>query len=75
MMEDAHFKAREAIIRMAHPVLGEIAMQNVVPRLSETPGGVRSVGPKLGEHNKEVFEDLLGMDEQRLNALQKGGVV
>ncbi len=75
MLEDAHFKAREAIIRLAHPVLGEVAMQNVVPRLSDTPGAVRSVGPELGEHNSEVFEGLLGRDTQTLESFQKDGVI
>ncbi len=75
MLADVHFKAREAIIRMAHPVLGDIAMQNVVPRLSDTPGVVHSVGPELGEHNAYVFEDLLGMNTRRLDALRERGVV
>jgi len=40
MLEDAHFKAREAIIRTMHPKFGELQMQNVAPKLSVTPGGV-----------------------------------
>jgi formyl-CoA transferase len=41
-------------------------MQNVVPRLSATPGSIGWVGPELGEHNDEVFGDILQMpaDEQ-----------
>ena len=35
-------------------------MQNVVPRLSETPGEVRWTGPKLGQHNDEVFKRCSG---------------
>ena len=46
MLSDAHFKAREAIVRLAHPTLGEFPMQNVVPKLSDTPGEVRWVGPR-----------------------------
>ena len=38
MLADLHFKAREAIVRLTHPVLGEFPMQNVVPKPSETPG-------------------------------------
>ncbi len=75
MLKDAHFKAREAIISVMHPKLGELRMQNVAPRLSETPGSVRSVGPELGEHNGEVFAELLGLDQARLDALSEAGVI
>ena len=75
MLEDVHFKAREAIISVMHPRLGALRMQNVAPRLSETPGSVRSVGPDLGEHNHEVFEKLLGIDLGRLDALHRSGVI
>ena len=75
MLEDPHFAAREAIIRLAHPEFGELAMQNVFPKLSLTPGKVRWPGPALGEHNEEIFTQTLGMDEQRLNALSASGVI
>jgi len=42
MLEDPHFKAREAIVSVPHPDFGELRMQNVAPKLSETPGAVRS---------------------------------
>jgi formyl-CoA transferase len=75
MLADAHFKARDAIVRLAHPVLGDIAMQNVVPKLSETPGEVRWVGPELGQHNDEIYRGVLGMTDERLAALRAAGVV
>ncbi|MEM9387930.1 MAG: CoA transferase [Pseudomonadota bacterium] len=75
MLEDAHFKARDAIIRLAHPSFGEIAMQNVAPKLSATPGGIRFAGAALGEHNDEVYGDLLGLDAQRRSALQADGII
>jgi len=75
MLEDAHFKAREAIISVAHPVFGELKMQNVAPKLSMTPGQVRTPGPELGQHNDEVYKDLLGMDETQLAELHQRGVI
>ena len=66
MLADPHFAAREAIVRLAHPEFGEIAMQNVVPRLSDTPGPGPHVGPELGEHNDEVYRDLLGLDDDAI---------
>ncbi|TNF60894.1 MAG: CoA transferase, partial [Rhodobacteraceae bacterium] len=60
MMADEHFKAREALVKVDHPDFGPITMQNVAPRLSDTPGKVRHVGPALGEHNAYVYGEVLG---------------
>ncbi|MEO1575989.1 MAG: CaiB/BaiF CoA-transferase family protein, partial [Pseudomonadota bacterium] len=75
MLEDPHFAAREAIIKLAHPVFGELAMQNVFPKLSLTPGTVRHAGPDLGEHNNQVLEDVLGLDEGKRAALAADGII
>lgn len=75
MFADPHFAAREAIVRLAHPELGEFAMHNVAPRLSDTPGAVRHVGPALGEHNDEVYRDLLGLDPDEMASLRSSGVI
>mgnify|MGYP006281065647 CR=1 FL=1 len=75
MLEDQHFKAREAIVRVAHPSFGDLAMQNVCPRLSETPGAVRWTGPEHGEHNAEVYGALLGYSEQKQAELKARGVI
>ena len=75
MLEDAHFKAREAIISVMHPKLGQMRMQNVVPRLSATPGRVRHTGPTLGEHNADILTGLLGLDPLLVAKLHAAGVV
>ena len=75
MLEDAHFAAREAIVKPEHPELGEFPMQNVAPKLSDTPGEVKWVGPKLGEHNDEIFGDLLGLSDERVAELRDAGIV
>lgn len=75
MLEDEHFKAREAIISLLHPAFGEIKMQNVFPKLSETPGKVKWVGPELGEHNKEIYGGLLDIADDRLEELEAKGVI
>ena len=61
MLADPHFAAREAIVRVAHPELGELPMQNVFPKLPATPGSIRHPGPALGEHNDAVYRGLLGL--------------
>jgi formyl-CoA transferase len=75
MFADPHFAARAAIVRLAHPQFGEVAMQNVFPKLSATPGQVRHVGPALGEHNDDVYRGLLGLGDGDLADLAKDGVI
>lgn len=75
MLDDPHFAAREDIVRLPHEEFGEIAMQNVVPKLSETPGEVRWVGPELGQHNDEIHRELLGRSEEEVFDLREKGVI
>ena len=75
MLDDPHFAAREAIVRLSHPEIGELPMQNVVPKLSETPGKLRWLGPDLGAHNEEILAGLLGLSSSDLSQLAAGGVV
>jgi crotonobetainyl-CoA:carnitine CoA-transferase CaiB-like acyl-CoA transferase len=75
MLQDPHFKAREAIVRMLYKGDREIAMQNVFPKLSETPGGVRWIGPELGAHNDEVYGGLLGLSSERIAELAGRGIL
>jgi formyl-CoA transferase len=75
MLDDPHFKAREAIVTTQHPALGDLRMQNVAPRLSVTPGGIRAPAPELGQHNEEVYLDLLGLAPERYAALKAAGVI
>lgn len=55
---DPHFAAREAIVTVSDCELGDVRMQCVVPRFSETPGSVQSTGPRLGQHNDEIYATL-----------------
>jgi formyl-CoA transferase len=75
MLEDAHFQARKAIVTTMHPKLGELKMQNVAPKLSATPGGIRSPAPELGEHNAQVYGQLLGFDAARMAELTARGII
>jgi formyl-CoA transferase len=75
MLEDPHFKARDAIVTVPHPDFGELRMQNVAPKLSETPGSIRRPSPGMGQHNDEVFRELLGLTEERYAELKANKVV
>jgi formyl-CoA transferase len=75
MLADPHFQARESIVTVMHKHLGALAMQNVAPRLSETPGGVHHTGPELGEHNSDVLKGILGLDDAAIAHLATAKVI
>jgi formyl-CoA transferase len=75
MLDDPHFAARHAIVSTEHPRFGTLRMQNVAPRLSLTPSSVRTPAPELGQHNDEVFRDVLGLDAAAIDGLRANGVI
>jgi succinyl-CoA:(S)-malate CoA-transferase subunit B len=73
---DRQFHARRNIVAIDDEKTGEsMTLPAVVPRLSETPGSIRSLGPTLGEHTFEVLRDLLGVDDERLADLRRREVI
>jgi formyl-CoA transferase len=75
MLADPHFAARQAIITVPHPDFGDLPMHNVAPKLSATPGSVRSAGPALGEHSDRVWGGLVGLGPGELARLRAAGVI
>ena len=57
-MADPHVQARGILVDMPDDQMGTIPMHAVVPRLSASPGVLRSPAPKLGEHTAEVLARL-----------------
>jgi crotonobetainyl-CoA:carnitine CoA-transferase CaiB-like acyl-CoA transferase len=74
IMADPHYAARETITEVDHPTLGPLAMQNMIAQLTTTPGRVRHPGPRLGEHNEEVYGEL-GVDAEVLSGLRERQVI
>jgi formyl-CoA transferase len=76
IVEDPQYQEREMIIKVEHPQLGEFPMPGVVPKLSRTPGKVKHVGPDvMGKHNVEVYQELLGFDDEKLKELQEKRII
>jgi crotonobetainyl-CoA:carnitine CoA-transferase CaiB-like acyl-CoA transferase len=75
IFDDPQYAARENILKMSDPRVGELAVPNLVPRLSETPGSVKWLGPALGEHNDEILGGLLGLSTAERERLQNDGVI
>lgn len=69
---DPQFQALGTIARVPDPDLGEVAMPNVLFRMSETPGAIRWAGARLGEHNRDVFGALGVTDEEFAELVARG---
>ena len=72
---DPHVAARGDIATVPDPIVGPLRMQGVYPRLSRTPGRIRSGAPRLGEHNDEVYGKLLGLGARERARLQAARVI
>ncbi|HSQ99605.1 MAG TPA: CoA transferase [Sphingomicrobium sp.] len=76
MLNDPHYRARNAIIDVAHPRWKNLKMQSVFPRLSKTPGSVRTIAPQSpGEDNEQVYGKLLGLDRTQIEELRAREVI
>ena len=75
IFNDPHYKARQSIIEAPDQHLGTVAMPAVVPRLSETPGAIRHAGRDVGQDSRAVLREVLGLEDVRIDALTKEGIV
>ena len=68
IVSDPHYQAREMLLNAELPGGVSVKMPGIVPKLSETPGGVNWQGPTLGQHTDEILGSLglAGADIQRL---------
>lgn len=75
LLADEQMCHREVFMRVADDDLGSMTVQAPVPRFSESPPRVEHLGPRLGQHNTEVYTGLLGLDAGRLADLSAAGVI
>ena len=72
---DPQYAARKTLTDMMVEGVGLLPFPSPLPRLSETPGQLNALGPKLGEANSEIYGDLLGLSAADLEQLQKDGII
>ncbi|MCW5700657.1 MAG: CoA transferase [Rhodospirillales bacterium] len=73
---DRQFHARRNLVAIDDEDVGEvIVVPNVLPRLSETPGQIRHLGPRLGQHTEEVLKDLVGLTDDAIEELRAKRVI
>jgi len=75
IVADPHYQARQDILEVDDPELGHTRMLGIVPKFSDTPGSVQHAGPRLGEHNPEVYGSWLGCSDEELDDLARQGVI
>ena len=74
MMSDAQFLARNMFEQHRFKDGSPITMPAITPKLSETPGETRWLGPELGEHNVEILT-MMGYDKETIEQLKRDGVL
>jgi crotonobetainyl-CoA:carnitine CoA-transferase CaiB-like acyl-CoA transferase len=75
IFKNPHYQARNMIVAPEDPELGPVAMANVVPRLSRTPGAVRWAGRDIGEDTVTVLTEELGLSRGELDALAAANII
>jgi crotonobetainyl-CoA:carnitine CoA-transferase CaiB-like acyl-CoA transferase len=74
MMSDPQFLARNMFEQHAFADGTPIKLPAVTPKLSETPGGTKWIGPELGQHNAEILRSL-GYDDAQIAQLRQDKVI
>lgn len=75
IVQDKHIRARDMIAEVEHPVAGKVFLYGTSPKFSLTPTRVRRHAPLCGEHNEEVYSQLLEFDMNRMADLHERGVI
>ncbi|MBF6617159.1 MAG: CoA transferase [Candidimonas sp.] len=72
---DPHYRARNMLVEPEDRELGPVAMANVVPRMSRTPGAVRWSGRDIGQDTVQVLADELGLSPEQITELSEAQVI
>ena len=65
---------RQMVIEVEHPTLGKVRQVGIAPKLSDTPGKVRSLSPLLGEHTDGVLQEL-GYSQEEIESFRQEGAI
>ena len=75
LLENKHYAERGTFITVDHPQVGAKQYPGLPWKMGGTPGEVRWPSPTLGQHNREIFGGLLGLNGGEIDALESGGVI
>jgi crotonobetainyl-CoA:carnitine CoA-transferase CaiB-like acyl-CoA transferase len=74
LLQDPQVLFRDTITTVDDEDLGQIKMQNLMARLTGTPGSIRFPGRRLGQDNEALYQELLGIGPEELEKLRAEGV-
>ncbi len=75
IVEDPHYRARDAIIEVEDPQYGTLKHPAVTPRLANNPGAVHRGAPMLGADTDAILRDILAMSEAEIAELRRRQIV
>jgi crotonobetainyl-CoA:carnitine CoA-transferase CaiB-like acyl-CoA transferase len=75
LLEDPHYRERGTFVTVDHPQVGPRQYPGLPWKMSATPGEIRWPSPTLGQHNREIYGGLLGLDAEEVDALEANGVI
>ena len=75
IFQDEHYKFRESIQTVTTKRLGDLMMPGVAAKFSKTPAPPLNSAPDLGEHNFDVYSELLGLSNAEIENLKKAGII
>ena len=74
IVRDVHYQARDMIQTHTLSDGQDISLPGIVPKLTDTPGETKWLGPKLGEHTREILQ-AIGYSDEQLAQLRNTGVI
>ena len=75
LLEDPHYRERGTFVEVTHPQVGPRWYPGVPWKMSVTPGQVHWAAPTLGQHNYQIYHELLGMPGEEIARLEETGVI
>ena len=75
VMADPQIQSRDYFVAIERAVVGTHLYPGAVARLPDTPLRADAPAPLLGEHNRQVFAELLGMTNDQITELERSGVI
>ena len=75
LLDDPHYKHRGTFVAVDHPQVGVRRYPGISWKMSATPGQIRWASPTLGQHNSQIYGQLLGLTEDEISVLERAGVI